>query len=153
MAEADLTSYLWVVVVGLFLAVTLDRLRKARVKKETRENEEITKVPYYSDKEKKNFRKAIPLGACLGILVYLQHFFVMFNVQPPWYVQIIQIDPIIIYLTLLFYWSGFQFFVAFTNFQFVKRSKGFADGMFATFTVIQIIIFVKFPLEFFPTIK
>lgn len=153
MAEADITSYLWVVVAGLFLALTLDRLRKNRLKKEIKKNEEIIKMPYYSDKEKKNFRKAIPLGAGLGILVYLQHFFVMFNVQPSWYVPIIQIDPIVIYLTLLFYWSGFQFFAAFTNFQFVKRNKGFADGLFAAFTVIQIIVFVKFPLEFFPTIK
>jgi hypothetical protein len=153
MAEASITSYLWAVVVGLFLTTILVRLRKTRVKKETKRNEEIAKAPYYSDKEKRNFRKAIPLGMSLGILVYLQHFFAMFNVQPQWYVPIIQIDPIVIYLTLLFYWSGFQFFVAFTNFQFVKRNKGFADGMFAAFTVIQIIVFVKFPLEFFPTIK
>ena len=153
MAEADLVSYLWVVAAGIILASTLDQLRKNRIKKEMNRNEETVKAPHFSDREKKNFRKAIPLGAGLGILVYLQHFVVMFGVQPPWFILFIQIDPVIIYLTLLFCYSGFKFFAAFTNISFFEKNRGFADGIFATFTIIQIIVFVRFPSEFFPIIK
>lgn len=153
MAEADLIPYAWVVFTGIILAGILDHLRKNRIKREIGKVEETLKIPHYSTIEKKNFKKAIPIGTGLGILVYLQHFVVMFGGQSPWFLPFIQIHPIVLYLTLLFTFAIFKFFVAFTNISFFEKNRGRADGIFASFTAVQIIVFVRFPLEFFPIAK
>jgi len=153
MAEASLVSYIWVGAAVIILIAILDLLRRNRIKKKINQNEETLKTPHFSDVEKKNFKKTIPIGVGLGILVYLQHLVVMFGGQPPWFLPFIQIDPVVLYLTLLFTYAVFKFFAAFTNIPFFEKNRGRADGLFASFTIIQIIVFARFPLEFFPTVK
>lgn len=152
MAEAGLESYAWVIFTGIIFAGILNKLRKNRITKKVNENNSIEKT-IYSALEKKNFKIGALIGAALGFLVYLQHFSIIFGIQPPWFTPFIQLYPVVLYLTLLFTYTIFQFLGRFTKIPFFEKNKGRVDGIFASFTIIQIIVFIRFPLEFFPTAK
>ena len=152
MAEADLIAFLIPLVVSVYLAVLLYVLHKQKKQKEHADSKVPTfnNIPYYTPEEKKNFVKGIPIGLSLGIIIYIQHLNAMFGGEYQWWFPFIQADPVVLFVTLLFLYSGFKFLAALTNLPIFKKKHGLPDGIFSSFVVIQIIVFLKFPLIFFP---
>ena len=105
-----------------------------------------------SDKEQRNFKIGIPLGLVLGILSHLPHFVSMVGGEQQWWFIFVQLDPIILFVTILFIYACSKFLVMFFIIPKLSSKIAFMDGVLASFVLIQIIVFLKFPLIFVPLI-
>ena len=152
MAEADILAFLIAGVVGLYFTVILSILRKIRTRSKIKKSTNFC-ITHYSPKEKKQFLKIMPLGAVLGILVYFQHFNAIIGGESSWVLPFVQIYPVIIYATLVILFAVFKFIAAFTNVNFFADRQGYADGLMSSFVIVQVIVFVRYPLIFFPTLN
>lgn len=153
MAEADLYAYIYAGLVGLYFSVLLYILHRRKIirLRGGRTTTPLSQIrPHYTEEEKRNFKIGIPIGLVLGGLVYLPHLVFIFGGEQQWWFGFVQIDPVIIFVTILFVYSGSKFIVAFTDFPLLARNNGMFDGIFASVVVIQIFVFIKFPLIFFP---
>lgn len=152
MAEADYFVYAIVLVVGVYFGVLLFSLRIKRNRPKDKKFPNF-RTPHYTLNEKKQFLKSIPVGVGLGILVYLQHVNAMVGGEPLWILPFFQIHPVIIYATLVVAFAVFKFIAAFLNINFFVDRQGYADGIMSSFVIIQIIVFIRYPLIFFPTLQ
>lgn len=152
MAEADIIYYIIPAVVGLYLVVLLYGLRQFRIKALIPRAPRIF-VPHYTPQEKKHFLKGIPIGIILGVLVFAPHLNAIFGGDNAWFFPFIQLYPVILYSTLSVVFTLFKFLAAFTNINFFGTNQGYMDGLFSSFGAVQIIVFIKYPLIFFPILN
>jgi hypothetical protein len=151
MAEADFAPYIAVVITGSMLAIVLSELRRRRIHKAELESYETVRT--YSKKEKRNFRQGFVVGIIVGFLVYIQHIFDMFGLELPWFLPLIQLYPIIFFLTISFVYAGVRILIGFTKIVLSEKKFGYADGIFMAFILIQAIVFIQYPLEFVPMLE
>ncbi|MCJ8306425.1 MAG: hypothetical protein HRU07_05180 [Nitrosopumilus sp.] len=152
MAEADINAYIIPAIVGLYFMVLLYGLRKFRLSPRTK-NPKPKFTPHYSPLEKRHFLKGIPIGLALGILVFAPHFNAILGGDNSWFLPFLQIYPVIIYASFTVVFALFKFIAVFSNLNFFGNSHGILDGILASFVLVQIIIFIKYPLIFFPILE
>lgn len=149
MAEADLFAFIIAGIVGLYFAVLLSILRTRRIRT-TRPRRIIEFISRYPAREKRQFMISIPIGLFLGVLVYLPHLITIFDGSVDWFVTSIQLYPVILFTSFLVIFTAFKFIFVFLHVNFVAGRQGYVDGLLYSFVIVQIIVFVNYPLIFFP---
>lgn len=152
LAEADIMAFIIPAIVGLYFMVLLYGLRKFRLSSKFKTSKP-NHYPHYSPQEKRHFLKGTLAGFPLGVLVFLPHFVDIFGGDISWFIPFIQLYPVIIYATFTVVYALFKFIAAFSNLNFFGNSQGIIDGILASFVLVQIIVFVKYPLIFFPILE
>lgn len=139
-------------IVGLYFMVLLYGLRKLRLSSKFK-IPKPNNYPHYSPQEKRHFVKGIFIGIPLGILVFAPHINAMFGGDNAWFLPFIQLYPVIIYVTFTAVYAVFKFIAAFSNLNFFGNSQGIVDGILASFVIVQMIVFIRYPLIFFPILE
>lgn len=152
MAESDIFVFIIAGIVGLYFTVLLSILRTRRIRT-TRKRTIPEFISRYPPREKRQFLISISVGVILGVLVYLPHFITITGGETDWVVPFIQLYPVIIYATLIVTFAVFKFIAVFLHVNFFTNHQGYVDGALSSFVIIQIIVFVNYPLIFFPTLN